>query len=141
MHLYNHATFRIPLTSFNFNVHRRRKPKNNLNTLYNNIAANQTTGFKNWRQTTGSKCSEKLLQAPHTDSEDPEGRGHAPDLLEGNEGKLAPPEKGYNQTTQYGHRLVAKVLAAVETRIAALPHTVHAVGTVRLAQNVLKGHL
>ena len=140
MHLYNHATFSSPLT-IQFQCSQATEAANNLNTLYNNIAANQTACFKNGRQTTGSKCSEELLQAPHTDSEDPEGRGHAPDLLEGNEGKLAPPEKGYNQTTQYGHRLVAKVLAAVETRIAALPHTVHAVGTVRLAQNVLKGHL
>ena len=81
------------------------------------------------------------MQAPHTDSEDPEGRGHAPDLLEGNEGKLAPPEKSYKKPTQYGHRLVAKVLAAVETRIAAAPHAVHAVRAIGLPQNVLKGHL
>ena len=55
----------------------------------------QTTGFAYGCQETGDARSKELLSTAHVDTEHPKAGGNAPNLVKGNESKLASPVEGY----------------------------------------------
>lgn len=59
----------------------------------------ETTGFTNWRKEARDTGSKEFLSAAHVDAEDPKGRSNTPNLVKGNECKLASPIQGDEQTT------------------------------------------
>ena len=62
-------------------------------------------------------------------------------MVEGDHGELAAPDDGYGQAVDQGQEFVAAALAAVETCVGTLPHTVYGVGALWLANDVLETDL
>lgn len=59
----------------------------------------KATCFTYWRKEARDAGSKEFLSAAHVDAEDPKGRSDAPNLVKGNECKLASPIQGDEQTT------------------------------------------
>ena len=64
-----------------------------------------------------------------------------PDMAVGGAGEGAGPAGGEDDAGQGGGYDVAQTAPDVEALVGALPHTVHAVGAIRLGENILEGYL
>jgi len=85
--------------------------------------------------------SPELLQTSTVELQTFEAWRDAPDVTEGDVGKLAAPHSGDTDAAAYCHENVTVFLAAVEAFVGVAPHAVRGVVGLGLSQHIFEGDL
>ena len=109
--------------------------------FYPNVGEHHPYSLADWSQTAVDERSEEFLSASQVDHADPETGRHLPDVVEGDEGELAPPAERQRDGAQEREQDVAAVLGAREALVRVPPDAVGAVAAFRFADHILEQDL
>ena len=111
------------------------------NLVMKNFGEHQSSGFVDWIQAAVNDGAVQPGSANENHVEALDERRHTPNLVEGESCKLASPTQSSRQRAQISKNCVATVLATIVALVGILPHTVCAVGTFRLSQDIVEYNL
>ena len=109
--------------------------------FHSDIVEHHSDCLADWGQTAVDERSEEFLSASQVDHADPETGRYLPDVVEGDEGELAPPAERQRDGAQERQQEVAAVLGAREALVRVPPDAVGAVAAFRFADHVLEHDL
>ena len=94
-----------------------------------------------WLKVALDASTPELLHTPEVDHVAAQARRHGPHVHERDDGELASPADGQRNSTDGWQQLVAAALAAVETLVGAVPHTLDGVSAIWFTQDLVKADL